>query len=132
MTMTAQSRQTKYCTEIEAIVHTLGHASNAQILAELQKLFPNVSATTVHRATARLASRDELGTAPADPSGAMRYDANLEPHDHFVCAHCGMLRDVDIADKVQPLLIEAIKGCGISSRITVSGTCKQCAAKGAA
>lgn len=125
-TATHKTRQTKYCLQIEEIVKQLGHASNAQILVALHKTYPNVSATTVHRATTRLAARGELGIAPVDTSGAMRYDANTQPHDHFVCLHCGLLRDVDIADKVTPLLTSAIEGCSMSGRITVSGTCKEC------
>jgi Fur family transcriptional regulator, peroxide stress response regulator len=125
-----KTRQTKYCLQIEEIVTRLGHASNAEILAELHTLYPTVSATTVHRATARLAGRSELGVAPADQTGAMRYDANPSPHDHFMCTHCGMLRDVDIAEYVKPLLEEAIEGCSISGRITIGGTCKQCSAEG--
>lgn len=127
-----KTRQTKYCLQIEEVVKQLGHASNAQILAELHTMFPDVSATTVHRATARLAGRGELGVAPADLTGAMRYDANTKPHDHFMCAHCGTLKDVDIAGEVTPLLEQAIEGCSISGRITVSGTCKECNAKGIA
>lgn len=122
-----KSRQTKYCTQIEKIVQRLGHASNAQILAELHSSYPDVSATTVHRATARLASRGELGIAPVDSSGAMRYDANADPHDHFLCEHCGLLRDVDIASHLGPMLEDAIEGCQVSGRITISGTCKACA-----
>ncbi len=125
-TISPQTRQTKYCTQIERIIAEFGHASNAEILAELHQTFPDVSATTVHRATARLASRGEISLAPADPTGAMRYDSNTTPHDHFMCTHCGLLRDVDIADKVRPLLMAEIDGCDISSRITVSGTCKTC------
>ena len=121
-----KTRQTKYCTEIEEIIAKLGHASNAQVLVELHKLYPNVSATTVHRATARLAGRGELGVAPVDASGAMRYDANATPHDHFLCTHCGLLRDVDIASRVAPLLENAIEGCSVSGRITISGICKTC------
>ena len=122
-----KSRQTKYCTEIEEIVKRLGHASNAQILAALHISYPDVSATTVHRATARLAGRGELGIAPVDSGGAMRYDANTVPHDHFLCEHCGLLRDVDIASHIGPLLEDAIEGCRVSGRITISGTCKTCA-----
>ena len=125
-----KSRQTKYCTQIEQIVKKLGHASNAQILAELHSAYPDVSATTVHRATARLASRGELGIAPVDSGGAMRYDANVIPHDHFLCEHCGLLRDVDIASHIGPLLEKAIEGCRVSGRITISGTCKTCAKGG--
>ncbi len=125
-----KSRQTKYCVQIEEIVKKLGHASNAQILSELHTSYPDVSATTVHRATARLAARGELGIAPVDAGGAMRYDANTAPHDHFLCIHCGLLRDVDIASHVAPLLEDAIEGCSVSGRITISGTCKTCRKEG--
>ncbi len=124
-----KTRQTKYCTQIENIVRTLGHASNAQILAELHQTFPDVSATTVHRATARLANRGELGIAPADLTGAMRYDSNIEPHDHFLCSRCGLLRDVDIAGHIKPLLTDLIEGCSVSGRVTVTGICKDCERK---
>lgn len=127
---TQKTRQTKYCLQIETIVKQLGHVSNAQILTVLHEKYPDVSATTVHRATSRLAGRGELGIAPVDLSGAMRYDANTQPHDHFVCSHCGLLRDVNIANQVTPLIEGAIEGCSISGRITVSGTCKKCKSKG--
>lgn len=121
-----KTRQTKYCLQIQQVLQELGHASNAEILARLQQSYPDVSATTVHRATARLMGRGEIRSAPADQNGAMRYDANTVPHDHFMCSHCGLLRDVTIAERVLPLLEEALEDCSISGRITISGTCKQC------
>ena len=124
------TRQTKYCTQIEALASELGHASNAQILQGLQRIYPELSATTVHRATARLASRGKLGIAPNDINGSMRYDANTQPHDHFLCSQCGILKDVDIADQVTKLLQQSITDCGASGRITISGTCKQCSKGG--
>ena len=129
-TVEAKGRQTKYCLQIEEIVKQMGHASNAEILAALHVVYPDVSATTVHRATSRLAGRGELAIAPSDLSGSMRYDANLHPHDHFLCSHCGILRDVDVAEHIKPLLEDAIEGCSISGRVTISGTCKQCKQKG--
>lgn len=125
-----RARQTKYCLQIQQVVQELGHASNAEILTKLQQKYPDVSATTVHRAAARLAGRGDIGVAPADLSGAMRYDANTTPHDHFMCSHCGVLRDVHIAERVTPLLEEALEGCTISGRITIAGICKRCKAAG--
>ena len=122
-----KGRQTKYCSEIRTIIRTLEHATNAQILHELQKNYPQVSATTVHRATARLATRGELGTGPADQDGAMRYDANTIPHDHFMCLHCGRLRDMQIAAAVLPLIQNALEDNQVSGHITISGVCTSCA-----
>lgn len=121
-----QQRQTKYCQAIEASLLTVGHATNAELLKELQRAFPALSATTVHRATARLAERGVISVAPPSQDGAMRYDANALPHDHFMCTVCGRLRDADIKDKVVPIIESSIEDCHISGRLTISGICKQC------
>lgn len=122
-------RQTKYCQAIQRMLDPLGHATNTELLMELRKIYPDVSATTVHRATARLASRGTISLAPPSVDGSMRYDSNTIPHDHFQCVSCGTLRDTDIKDKVVPILESSIGDCHISGRITVSGKCKQCKEK---
>ena len=123
---TATPRQTKYCNAIEAALARLGHATNAELLVALQQTFPGLSATTVHRATARLAARGAIATAPATLEGSMRYDTNTQPHDHFHCSVCDMVRDTDVKDKVIPILQSSIGGCHISGRLTISGVCNTC------
>lgn len=120
------TRQTKYCNAIEQVLPALGHATNAQLLAHLRLTFPEVSATTVHRATARLAERGTIALGPATASGAMQYDANTNPHDHFMCTNCGLLRDTDVKEQVTSILESSIDGCHISGRLTISGLCKSC------
>ena len=120
------ARQTKYCNAIKNTLAAHGHATNNDLLLELRKLFPELSATTVHRATSRLAERGEIGTAPASKDGSMRYDINKEQHDHFLCSSCDLLRDTDIKDKVTPILESTIGDCRISGRLTISGICKKC------
>jgi Fur family peroxide stress response transcriptional regulator len=119
-------RQTKYCQAIEHTLAVFGHATNMQILEELRKSFPDLSATTVHRATSRLALRGSIAIAPSAQDGAMRYDTNTAPHDHFLCASCGILRDTDVKDKVIPILESSIGDCRISGQLTISGLCKNC------
>lgn len=124
-TLTTQ-RQTKYCSSIQIALSQMGHATNAELLAVLRERYPDVSATTVHRATARLAERGQIAIAPPSESGCMRYDANIAPHDHFMCNKCGSLRDANIKDKVSAILQNEIKGCSVSGRLTISGKCNQC------
>jgi Fur family peroxide stress response transcriptional regulator len=119
-------RQTKYCNAIKKTLVIRGHATNNDLLRELRKSYPELSATTVHRATLRLAERHQIGTAPASKDGSMRYDANTEPHDHFQCASCDLLRDTDVKEKLVPLLESSIGDCQISGRLTISGICKKC------
>ncbi len=119
-------RQTKYCQAIEGALASMGHATNNELLSELRKTYPDLSATTVHRATARLAQRGTISLAPQSHNGAMRYDTNVVPHDHFLCTNCGILRDTDVKDKVTPILESSIDDCHISGRLTISGLCKHC------
>ena len=125
--ITSQERQTKYCKAIQAELANLGHATNLDLHVALQKQFPDVSATTVHRATARLAERGKIGIAPAMIDGSMRYDDNPNPHDHFMCAHCGLLKNTNVKDNLAPILEQSIgEGCSISGQLLISGTCKKC------
>ena len=119
-------RQTKYCQAIEVTLTNMGHATNNELLIELRKSYPNLSATTVHRATARLAARGTIAIAPTSHDGSMRYDTNVVPHDHFLCTNCGILSDTDVKNKMIPILESAIGDCHISGRLTISGICKKC------
>ncbi len=119
-------RQTKYCQAIEVAIARLGHATNSELLIALRKEYPDLSATTVHRATARLAARGTIATAPTSRDGSMCYDANTMPHDHFQCLSCGALRDTNVKDKVTPILEASIGDCKISGRLTIGGICKKC------
>lgn len=125
-TETVATRKTKYCQAIEDCLDTMRHATNADLLEQLRKLFPDLSATTVHRATARLAERGTIAIAPPTNDGVMRYDSNITPHDHFQCSECGLLKDTDIKDQVSPLLESALGGCQISGRLLISGICNKC------
>jgi Fur family peroxide stress response transcriptional regulator len=122
----AAIRQTKYCSAIEHALAGLGHATNADLLKVLRVSFPSVSATTVHRATARLRDRGVIATAPAERDGSLRYDANTEPHDHFMCSSCGLLRDAQVKDQIVSVLEKSIGDCRISGQLTISGICKSC------
>lgn len=125
-------RMTKYCEAILQILPALGHATNADLLKILQIRYPAVSATTVHRATARMAERGLIGLAPKNQHGDIRYDATTTAHDHFVCERCGMLRDADLKPDVTSIIEAAIDGCRISGRLTIHGVCKQCDRRSAA
>jgi Fe2+ or Zn2+ uptake regulation protein len=122
-------RETKYTKQLMQAMSLLGHASNGQLLATLQATYPELSATTVHRITARLCERGELATAPVDQHGAMRFDSTTSPHDHFLCSGCGGMRDIDIAERVLPTLSAALGGCKVTGRLVIHGTCQSCMSK---
>ena len=120
-------RATQYVEDVKNYLKKRGHSSNIEILEYLQKKHVNVSATTVHRITTRLVDRGKLSLAPATKGNAMRFDANVEAHDHFLCRSCDMLRDANVADKIRPVLEQSIgDGCSISGTLVITGLCKKC------
>ncbi len=120
-------RSTRYTKAVQGYLTEVGHATNVEVLEYLQKSYADVSATTVHRITTRLIERGKLAMAPIAKGNVMRFDINTEPHDHFVCSNCDMLRDTHIASAIRPLLEESIgDGCQISGNLVVSGLCKKC------
>lgn len=119
-------RETKYSRAVMEVLGSCGHATNSELQSLLAKNFPDISSTTVHRSTARLLERGLLAQAPPTSDGSMRYDANMRPHDHFICTSCGGLRDIDVADAVVPLVSSALGGCKITGRLVIHGSCKKC------
>jgi len=126
-TSTPQDRTTKYVVAVRELMSKLGHATNTELLSGLQDVYPDLSATTVHRITTRMVERGELQMAPSSHENSMRFDANLHPHDHFLCERCGLLRDANLGAILRPEIEKAIgNDCSISGSLTVSGICKQC------
>lgn len=120
-------RSTQYVEDIENYLSEKGHSSNVEILGYLQKKYAAISATTIHRITTRLVERGKLSLAPATKGNAMRFDANTEAHDHFLCSNCDMLRDTNVADNIRPVLEQSIgDGCSISGNLVITGLCKKC------
>lgn len=119
-------RKSKYCNAGLRILKELGHATNAELHQAVQVEYPLVSLTTIHRVTSRLAARGEIGVAPSDAKGTLRYDKSNAPHDHFMCTKCSRLQDIAIAEKIRGLLRVELPECCPSGQITVCGICKMC------
>lgn len=126
---TTSSRQTKYMTAVLEALEGLGHATNAELLQSVQLGYPEASATTVHRVTARLQTRGVIGLGPKTIAGAVRYDRKPEPHHHFMCTACGGTCDVPEtarASRVFAQLQSLSEHCALAGSLTLSGVCKEC------
>lgn len=123
------SRQTKYATAVLDTLQELKHATNAQILESVQQKYLEVSATTIHRVTARLKTQGIIGCAPRPADGSERYDITPVPHHHFVCTKCSRVCDVPETKEAR-LVIEQLKDlsgeCALAGTLTLSGICKKC------
>jgi len=74
-----------------------GHWTAAELLERLSGEFPMASRATVYSTLALLRELGALAAVPA-PGGELRFDANPEPHQHFICLRCGHLEDVPDSD----------------------------------
>ena len=129
---TITPRQTRYATAIAHALAKRGHATNAELLADIRSDFPEVSSTTVHRVTGRLKDRGIIGAAPATASGAERFDASPDPHHHFMCSMCSNICDIPQTNEsthVMQQLKELSGKCAIAGTLTMLGTCHGCAYK---
>lgn len=125
-----KTRQTKYAKEVYGALSLLQHATNLEIQNEVRKIFPEVSATTIHRVTARLREQGLIGSAPKTDDGAERYDISPTQHHHFMCEKCDMVCDVpetEGATRVLRQLKELSGQCAIAGSLTMRGLCKSCA-----
>lgn len=124
-----QGRQTRYVIAILDALRQRSHATNLEILGDLRQAYPMVSATTVHRVTARLADRKIIAHAPKSADGSERYDITPQPHHHFVCSSCGRVCDVPETDEAGALIsaLKRLSGeCAIAGTLTLYGTCRNC------
>ncbi len=123
------SRNTKYSDAIISFLQSAGHATNTDVLEALRADFPDLSATTVHRATARLCGQGKIADAPNDAHGNLRYDANTAPHHHFYCGCCDTLRDIQLSAQTLREIEQELGGCKLSGQLLITGNCKECHAK---
>jgi len=112
---------------------TRTHPTAAQIHAALTKQWPALALATVYRNLEILVAEGLVGEVPTT-AGALRYDGNLAPHDHFDCERCGRLLDLPsgalagVARRLarrHDLEIRRV-------RITLVGACPDCVAARAA
>tara|TARA_B100001250_G_C19715628_1_gene751320 strand:- start:91 stop:456 length:366 start_codon:yes stop_codon:yes gene_type:complete len=79
------------------LTNTKSHPTADWIYKESKKKIPNISLGTVYR---NLKSLEKSGQIIAIHTGsAVRYDGNIEKHNHLKCTDCNELVDVIITQK---------------------------------
>lgn len=103
------------------------HPDAEAVFRAVRERVPTVSLDTVYRTLWLL---HELGliTTLGPRREAIRFDVNLEPHHHFVCVRCGLVRDFE-SDELDALHVpEAVRQLGgvLEARVEVRGVCATC------
>lgn len=104
---------------------TDSHPSAEMVFAMLQKEHPDISLATVYRNLAKFKAEGTI-TSVATVRGIERFDANTQPHVHFVCSECDAV--IDLHQIPMPHYDEEdCGGCRIEScALTLSGRCPNC------
>jgi len=105
-----------------------GHPSVEEILEGVKARIPTVSVDTVYRTLWLLTDLGLVATL-GPRRDAVRFDANLSPHHHYVCVRCGATIDVESLDLAKLGIEEELKALGSidSAHLEIRGTCASCA-----
>ena len=107
------------------------HPSAEMVHEMLRDDYPDISLATVYRNLSLFKNQgliQSLGTV----NGTERFDANIEPHVHFVCTGCEAV--IDLPEVEPPLSLgtqaEESTGCQVQScQLTFPGLCSECQIK---
>ena len=81
---------------LDYLLSTPVHPTAEQIHRDLNRRFPRASRATVYNTLIALCDAGLVHEVYMDEAVA-RYDANIEPHHHFVCRMCSKLEDVPLS-----------------------------------
>lgn len=109
------------------LVMSDAHPDIETVFRAVQRRVPTVSLDTVYRT---LWALHDLGLASTvgPRRGGIRFDGNVDPHHHFVCVRCGLVRDFE-SDELDALRIPrrvGSFGAVLNAHVEVRGVCSAC------
>ena len=113
---------------LECLRSTNRHPSADMVYSMLQEEHPDISMATVYRNLSRFRSQGVIQCV-ATVRGIERFDANTDPHVHFICSNCDAVMDLPQIEVPQRLScdVESCSGCQVSScQLTFTGLCGNC------
>ena len=111
---------------LEALASSCDHPTAEQVCERVRAEVPQISLGTIYRNLDKLCQQGKARIVRLD--GITRYDAMMEQHDHFICAHCARVIDVQPQKKTADPLPLSRAGYVVSSQSTAFyGICPACA-----
>ena len=110
---------------LECLQQTTSHPSAEMVHDMLHDEHPDISLATVYRNLAKFKAEGTIMSV-ATVKGVERFDANTNPHVHFICSECDAV--IDLHQIPMPRYeAEECGGCRIEScALTFTGTCGSC------
>ena len=127
--MAATTKQFKKRNAIlECLRSTDAHPSADMVHEMLQAEHPDISLATVYRNLALFRQQGEI-TSVCTVNGVERFDAETDPHVHFICETCKAVSDLyeiqfpqSLATDVSNRYGNEMHGC----QLTINGLCRNC------
>ena len=103
------------------------HPTAEAIYQNIREEIPNISLATVYRNLSLLSEQGEIRRLYTE-NGPDRFDANLLPHDHFICKNCGCAIDLksETVPRVHFMIGEDFDGQVESHSTYFYGLCAAC------
>jgi Fur family peroxide stress response transcriptional regulator len=113
---------------LECLQQTDLHPSAEWIFTQLKPTYPDLSLGTVYR-NLTLFRKQGLAASIGTVNGVERFDANTQPHVHFICTGCGKVLDLHQMQVPQELTQTAATAAGgqiTGCQLTFTGQCPDC------
>ena len=112
----------------DCLMNTDTHPSAEMVQQMLQKTHPDISQATIYRNLALFKKQGQI-ISVGTVNGTERFDANTEPHVHFICTGCDSVLDMPQITVPTALStdVENSTGCRVEScQLTFTGLCDKC------
>ena len=121
---TRETRQRKVV--YETIRSTHSHPTADWIFERVRSSVPKISLGTVYRNLSVLKDEGTVREIYGNDRRA-HYDADMNPHAHFICSDCGGILDVHSQGPLEWQSLKELVGCEvIDQRVEFIGVCPAC------
>ncbi len=110
---------------------TTTHPSAEWVHAQLKPEYPDISLGTVYR-NLSMFKQQGIITSIGTVRGVERFDANTEPHVHFICTTCDAVLDLpemEIPAELSEAASRYSGGHAQTCQLCFNGTCRECETK---
>lgn len=107
------------------------HPDAESIYHAVRPRVPDLSLDTVYRTLWLLYDRNLIATY-GQLRETVHFDPNPDPHNHYICIRCGIIRDLDAPELTEMPIPPGIEvfGSVLAFRVELSGLCERCAHTG--
>ena len=126
-------KATKHFRKRDAILtclrQTTEHPSAEWVFSQLKQEIPDLSLGTVYR-NLSLFKEQGLITSLGTVKGVERFDANTDPHVHYICTGCGRVLDlpeIRVPEELNQAAATNSGGQVTGCQLTFTGVCGHCA-----